>query len=396
MAVIKVLHVTTSFPSSADDTAGPFIYRLVENLQKGERVTCTILTPGGITKSNWPRQFRVVRFPYGPKQFQTLAQGPGGIPQALKERKVAWLMLPLLASSMFLWVRRLARVNHVVHAHWSASGAICSLACSRSGLVVTLHGSDVNRARPGNLYHKLLKQVLHRSDIVAVVSKEMMHRLKKEFPQKANKIKFVPNGVDQAFFKIDPYERVNRKHTNFLYVGSLIPGKGVHDLLAAFGTVEEIDGRLIVAGDGKERKRLEAMANNLGITSRVTFLGRVSPRAIPGLMKESDCLVLPSYAEGRPSVVLEAMAAALPVIASDISGNRELVNPGKTGYLVPPGNVRALAHAIKKLVLSKQKQLDMGLEGRKWMLQQGLTWQETAKRYTSIYKEIIAKKVYSS
>ncbi|MEA3386708.1 MAG: glycosyltransferase, partial [Thermodesulfobacteriota bacterium] len=130
-------------------------------------------------------------------------------------------------------------------------------------------------------------------------------------------------------------------------------------------------------------------AIELGINTNIRFLGGVSPDGIPQLMNDHHILILPSYREGRPNVVLEAMAAALPVLATDIEGTRELVQHGQTGWLVPPGDADVLSGALAALLGGKMDLAAAGLAGRQWMQEQGLTWDNTAKLYSHLYVEAL-------
>ncbi len=390
---LKVLHVTTSFPSGPGDVAGPFILRLVESLQRDCHIECTVLTPGNTSGSSWPEYMKVVRFPYGPRPFQILAQRPGGIPQALKESKLSWFLLPSMMMSMWYWIQRLSKEHHLVHAHWSASGAVATFGVKKRGLVVTLHGSDVNRARPGNVFHLLLGRVVSSADYVALVSRDMEARLKRDYSIDENKVGFVPNGVSQDFFDIDPSARWKGGLFRFLFVGSLIKSKGLDVLLTALSKLDVgLEWELVILGDGPERTSLEELAGNLGIGARISFAGGVGPSAVSRYMEKAHCLVLPSYSEGRPSVILEAMAASLPVVASDIPGNRELVRHRRTGCLFQPGDVKGLAQTLALLLTDHELGQRMGAEGRAWMVHQGLTWKSTARRYAEIYKKIVSSK----
>ncbi len=134
-----------------------------------------------------------------------------------------------------------------------------------------------------------------------------------------------------------------------LVVCRLVSWKGTNDVLDA---VEALDApiRLAILGDGPERHRLaERVARSLTLRDRVELAGAVDRDAVRAYMQASDLLVLASLYEGLSHVVLEAMAAGLPVVASDVPGNRELITDGVNGLLVPYGDVRRLADAIESL-----------------------------------------------
>ena len=134
-----------------------------------------------------------------------------------------------------------------------------------------------------------------------------------------------------------------------LYVGRLDPQKGLPDLLKAASRVitQRADWHLALAGDGPDRSwLLEQIANEPRLRERTHWLGPCDN--IPGLLKTANVLVHPSLWEGMPNAVLEAMAARLPVIGTAVEGTEDLVIPGQTGWLVPPGDPDALSGALAR------------------------------------------------
>jgi glycogen(starch) synthase len=151
-----------------------------------------------------------------------------------------------------------------------------------------------------------------------------------------------------------------------LYVGRLRIRKGVEILLDALSILKR-DGiacRLLVAGDGEQRKSLERFVRKRELESYVDFLGRKSPQEVRELLAASRALVVPSIYEGMPLVVLEAMERAVPVIASAVSGIPEVVVDGETGWLVEQENSSALAHALGAVLEDRAEAERRGRAGR--------------------------------
>ncbi|NJN86814.1 MAG: glycosyltransferase family 4 protein, partial [Leptolyngbyaceae cyanobacterium SL_7_1] len=121
---------------------------------------------------------------------------------------------------------------------------------------------------------------------------------------------------------------------------------------------------LTVVGDGSDRALLEARVQQLGLEETVQFVGYRSQAEVRACLQETDVFVLPSFAEGVPVVLMEAMAAAVPVVATRIAGIAELVEDGESGYLVPPGDAMALAAAIEALLLDGERRSQFGRAGR--------------------------------
>jgi glycosyltransferase involved in cell wall biosynthesis len=389
---LRILHLTTSFPSGPDDAAGPFILRLFEAQEK-LGIQCRVLTPASTSPSTWPDADKVCRFRYAPWSYQRLAQQPGGIPAALAGQPRLYALLPTFLASMGLSLIRLARQHDIIHAHWSVCGAMAVLIQSmhRRPVITTLRGSDVHRAKKSGAFSLLHRKAIQGSHLTVGVSQTMAAELRRQHPGTADKIRFVPNGVDDAFYSLS----TERNHlslslSKLLFVGSLIPRKGLDVLLKALAMINSLSSwALTIAGDGPEGNHLKSLATDLGINTSIRFLGSVSPDGVPQLMNDHHLLILPSYQEGRPNVVLEAMAAALPILATDIDGTRELIQHGKTGWLVPPGEADALSEQLAALLNVKKDLAAAGLQGRQWMLEQGLTWSETARNYRHLYTEAI-------
>jgi glycosyltransferase involved in cell wall biosynthesis len=136
-----------------------------------------------------------------------------------------------------------------------------------------------------------------------------------------------------------------------LFVGRLAAVKGLPILLEAVAMLRpEFDLELILAGDGAERAMLSARSRALGIEDRVRFRGYQSPAQVQGLLREADVFVLPSFAEGVPVVLMEAMAAGVPVVATQVAGIPELVEHERTGLLVPPGDARLIAEQVARVL----------------------------------------------
>lgn len=152
-----------------------------------------------------------------------------------------------------------------------------------------------------------------------------------------------------------------KQSLNLAFVGRLTQIKGLRVLMNAMALVREMrsDVTLTLVGDGEDRAWIEAEARRIG---GVTLLGYQSQQGVAEALRAADALVLPSFAEGVPVVLMEAMASARPVIATRVAGVPELVEDGVSGFLVPPGNERALADAI--LALAEADIAAMGEAGR--------------------------------
>jgi glycosyltransferase involved in cell wall biosynthesis len=162
----------------------------------------------------------------------------------------------------------------------------------------------------------------------------------------------------------EPHSRRSATHPVVGTAARLVPIKGVLDLVRAFAVVraEVADVRLEIAGSGPERPRLEHEIDVLRLAGAVKFLGWRPD--LPQLLPSWDIFALASFDEGFGIAALEAMAAGLPVVATAVGGVPELVSDGNTGFLVPRGDVAALAARLRVLLLDPERRLAMGAAGR--------------------------------
>ncbi len=168
---------------------------------------------------------------------------------------------------------------------------------------------------------------LRQADRVIVASAVHRDDVTSRYGVAASRVTVVPNYVDTEEFRPSP--RVQRDAGHVLFVGRLEPEKNVRALIDAVTLVHGT--RLTVVGDGTERVPLEAHAR--GSDAKVTFLGRVAHGELPRLMASATLLALPSFFEGVPKVIVEAMACGLPVLGTRVPGIRDLVSDGQTGLL---------------------------------------------------------------
>jgi colanic acid/amylovoran biosynthesis glycosyltransferase len=167
-------------------------------------------------------------------------------------------------------------------------------------------------------------------------------------------------GVDPSLYEVNRHADKGRR---LLFVGRLVAAKGLPILLEAMAQLG--DAVLRVVGDGPDRKMLEEMARSLGVAGRVSFLGYQSQTQVRELFKQTDVFALSSFAEGVPVVLMEAMAAGVPVVATRIAGIPELVRDEENGLLVPPGDPDAASRALRRLIEDADLRNRFAAAGRK-------------------------------
>ncbi len=253
------------------------------------------------------------------------------------------------------------KVTHL-HSHFAQSGtSVALLAAHLAGVPYsfTLHGpADLDAPKDWRLDIKVA-----RARFVACISHYARSQtMRYADPAHWDKLKIIHCGVVP-----DRYEAAtanNHTGTRLLFVGRLSPVKGLRILLAALQRAHQTDPdlSLTIVGDGPDRTALETMARPLG--DAVTFTGYQSQEEVAAHLATSDILVLPSFAEGVPVVLMEAMASAKPVICTQVAGVSELVEDGISGHIVPPGNIEALAKRVVDLARAPADRARMGQAGR--------------------------------
>ena len=169
-------------------------------------------------------------------------------------------------------------------------------------------------------------------------------------------------GVDPNQFSQVQHQGVGHR---LLFVGRLAAVKGLPVLLESLVTIKQriSNVRLTVVGDGPDRSLLEARADELGLSEQVDFVGYQSQAAVRDYLQKTDVFVLPSFAEGVPVVLMEALMSGVPVVATQIAGVSELVEEGVNGFLVPPSNGERLGDRIQTLLLDGALRQQLGTQG---------------------------------
>lgn len=205
------------------------------------------------------------------------------------------------------------------------------------------------------------------------------------------KVLVIPNGVDVKRFSNAPPTDLSKfgipSHSKILlFVGRLDPQKGLEVLIAAWSRIvdEFPEWRLVIAGRGPSQNELMELVKDCEITGNVHLVGFVDEPA--GLYRAADFFVLPSLWEGMPNAVLEAMAAGLPIVATDVEGIDELVQPERNGMVVPVGDGDSLADALKSMMNDEARRTAMGKTSQ-LICGESFTWDRSSRRYEELFQE---------
>ena len=264
------------------------------------------------------------------------------------------------------WMER-NRLTHL-HSHFSSTVGLIAARVFPITVSFTFHG-------PSEFYDPAgfwLLEKIRAARFVCAISAYGRSRLLRVCPSELwDKIEVVPLGVDPAEFPPRPF-RAQPDRFELLCAGRLAPEKAQRVLLAALESLapEHRDFRLHLAGDGPDRPALEREVAARGLAQRVVFEGWLDQERLRSLYRSTDILVLPSFAEGLPVVLMEAMAMEIPCVATQIAGIPELIQSGQNGLLVPPSDHRELARAIACLMDDAELRRRLGRAARERVLRE--------------------------
>jgi glycosyltransferase involved in cell wall biosynthesis len=260
----------------------------------------------------------------------------------------------------------LTRGRIAVHAHvsvrgfWRDAAFIAAALTARSPVLVQLHGTGFERFYDecGGLQRAALRALLERAACVATPS-ESLRGWARGIARGAHVV-HLPNPV-----ALDPLAHDASRGNLVLFLGHMAPDKGIFDLLDAFAAVRSAvpDLRLVCAGDG-ERIAVAHYAERLGMAEAVKFTGWVGPSGKRALFESAAVLAAPCYDAALPMSLVEAMAAAVPVVAAAVGGIPELVVDGVNGFLVAPGDSASLARALHSLLADRALAARVGAAAR--------------------------------
>jgi glycosyltransferase involved in cell wall biosynthesis len=390
----RVLFITTSFPTDLNQASGIFVFRLIDRLT--EWIDPFVLTPDTTPDNNFKAGLiHLIPARYAPRKHQTLAHSPGGIPETIKRHPLNYISLAILLVSLFLSTLKHGRHSHLIHSNWSISGLVGGAAAFLIGrpAIVTLRGADLNRAKSRRLDRTILRIAIRLNDRIVCVSRSQREWLLNNFPEARSKTLHIANGV---FIPVLPgtgpetHRTGGKSKFKLVSVGSLIKRKGHAIIIQTLASLPEDSGvTLTIIGEGPDREMLENLITSLGLSSSITLLGHVAPDRIPGILAQHDAFVLCSYSEGRSNALLEAMATAMPIIATDIPGTNELINNNRNGILIPCDDNEALRNAIFRIRDNPDLRENIGQSALQTISDLELTWDQAAKNYLDLYMQLI-------
>jgi glycosyltransferase involved in cell wall biosynthesis len=304
------------------------------------------------------------------------------------------------AASGLARLARLCATGQVdlVHVHASARGSLArkllGIAIARAaGIPVVLHvhsgslfDADYKRTQLlARLQHRAFRWALESSDAVVALTESWQQRLVSRGRVRRSSV--IPNAPELTRLA----ERTNAGPECFvLFLGHLYRDKGVHELLEAFAVLKpaRAELRLVMAGEGSEADELKLQTRRLGLDAAVEFPGWVGPDEKADLLARAACFVLPSYREGFPLSLLEAMVAGVPIVATAVGGVPDVVLHEQHALLVPPCDVAELAFALGRMLDDANLAARLGSAAQQRALVK-YTPEALAKRVGELYREVL-------
>lgn len=407
---MKALVVASSaFPRWKDDTAPAFVYDLSRRL-RGKGIDISVLAPHhpGAARLEALDGMKVHRFRYFlPSSLERLCYD-GGILPNMKKSFLARLQMPFLIAAEFFSLYGLARKEKpgLIHAHWILpQGFTAAIVGKLLGIpiIVTAHAGDVF---PLN---KPLFRMLSRFSMKAAAAVTANSNFTKAAVEKvgAANATVIPMGVDLKLFSsssaleastVRKKYGISRKNGRMvLFVGRLAEKKGVAYLIEAMKQVAKRYPlcRLVVVGDGPEKKDLIRQAQP--IRENIVFAGSVPNSQLPVFYRAADVFVLPSIVagsgdtEGLGVVLLEAIAAGCPVVASNVGGIPDVIINNKTGLLVAQKDPKEIARAIMHILgnPSLGKKLSLAARGH---AARNFSWDGVSAKFRELYYAVLEGK----
>ena len=396
----RILVLTSTLPQWLGDPEPRFVLDLARAISsRFETVILAPISPGAKVRETM-EDIDIRRFRYAPfRRWERLAT-PGAIMPNIRARPFLALLIPTFFLCQILAIIKLLRLEKfdAVHCHWilpqGLALRVASLFFTAPPYLVTCHGADAFTLNTFPM--RIVKRwILRNAGAITVVSQEIRDFLKEHLNQKyMQHAHHIPMGVDFSLFRLRPDQPQSDVPT-ILFVGRLCEKKGLEYLFRAL-TVKTLRQRPLevrIIGDGPLRDSLKKLAHKLGLADKVFFIGSMPHDQLSVEFARATLFCAPSVVaksgdrEGTPTVILEAAAVGLPIVASDVGGCRDIVKTGHSGWLVAPKDFNALSEAIEEALDIPEKTQKMASGARNKVGE--FSWSFIGKRYGEIIDLLI-------
>lgn len=398
---MRVVTIASNFPDEYYPTIAPWSKRQVDSIKNFSDVQLEVIAPRPfslpfkflpyhnfyklppkiISDNNYPIHYPRFPFPIPKKYFFTLTAD----------------LFSFFVSNYMLKNIQKSDIIHARFPYLDGYGVLKVCKKWNTPLVFDSHGGGDFGQNCKSIFRleKYKKTINYATKIFCVAQWQIQEGINRGIPRE--KLECIPLGVDIEKFKPDNKEKIRQEfHIHeqkiVLFVGELCTRKGINYLLRAISKIDKPkikDTKFIIIGHGKEKTNLLNLSAELKLQELVLFRGKVSEDELLKWFSLADIFVLLSLAEGRPTVINEAMASECAIIATDVSGIPEQVVDGFNGFLVEPKNIKKSAEKISYLLNNENEMTMMGKNSRKRLIDEGWTWEGYAKKVKTVYKSIL-------
>ncbi len=386
---MKVLIVVTAYPRDKGDVITPWLVELIQRLQKrGIHVSVFTSSYKGLG-NQMLNGVKIYRFRYFLKQYERLTHEETAVDR-IKRGPLNLILAVFYILFGTLSIVRLVKKERfdIIHIHWPFPHILFGVFAKSAGqvrLFTTFYGVEIRwlkqkfpfLVRPFSFF-------INKADTITAISTHTARELDTITPKRVEIVPFSA-AVGSSVGTITDGKKI-------VFVGRLVERKGVKYLIEAMAQAKEkIPHKLVIIGDGPERANLEQQVHALHLEDSVMFTGRVSDEELRDHYQTCSFFVLPAVydakgdIEGLGVVLIEAMSYSKPAIASNAGGITDVVTDEDNGFLVPPGDVPALAKAIEKLATDNTMRERMGMRAKQ-VVDEKFSWNRITNQLISLYE----------
>lgn len=356
----KILVLTSTFPRWQDDVDPPFVFELCKKLSRDYEVF--VLAPhckNALISENLDG-IKIIRFRYFFDNFETLCY-QGGMLARLQQQPLRYLLIPLFVCAQLIAAYRLVKSKKIsiIHAHWIIPQGLTATVLRYLNphplhILCTTHGGDLFSLK-GKLFRFIKRKVLLNADALSVVSPIMAKEVNAICYPLQPRLSIIPMGIDfQNTFTLSTIER---KPFSLLFVGRLVPKKGIRYLIEAMPYILEKfpQTNLTIVGDGPEYNNLVDLAAKLNLLRHINFTGAKLNNDLPAYYQTHLIAIFPFIVadngdrDGLGLVIPEAIGCGCCIVTTDIPGMSDLITHGYSGFIVQPKNSTAISREIIRL-----------------------------------------------
>lgn len=387
-----ILVLASTYPRWSGDHEPGFIHELCKRLSLEFNIIALVPDSKNANANGFLDNVEVIRYRYAPKNLQTLVNN-GGIVNNLRTYWWKWFLVPSFILGQYLAVKKILSEKKidVIHAHWLLpQGQIaCTLAKHFNiPFIVTSHGGDLFGLQ-GKTLTKIKRNVAEEATAMTVVSQAMQEYLE-QINIQPKLLKVIPMGIDLQN-RFVPDSCIKRHQNELLFVGRLVPKKGLNYLLNAFNILlqERPQLSLKIVGFGPEELLLKEQVKQLNLEKNVIFLGALTQEKLPELYQKATLFVAPFVRadngdqEGLPVALMEAIGCGCPAIVGHVAGIEDLLGEDIKNIAVNPHNTEELATAILDTLEHPTIANERAMRIRQNAINL-IDWESIAKKYAEI------------